>query len=96
MSDAPDITGILRELRSGDRDALNRLLPLVYDELRRIARGRIRRSARGWTLDTTGLVHEAYVKMSQQADWDLENRAEFMAAASVTMKLDWLELSCQR
>lgn len=83
---AHEITQLLHELRDGDRGALDRLLPLVYDELRRIARGRIRRSARGWTLDTTGLVHEAYLKMAGQARWDLADRAEFMAASSVAMK----------
>ena len=54
-----EVTRLLRAYAAGDAAAFDRLFPLVYDELRRIARRHLRHGARGYTLDTTGLVHEA-------------------------------------
>ena len=68
------------------RDVLNRLLPVVYDELRRMARGRLARDGRRMTLDTTGLVHEAYVKLVDVRRVPVRNREYFFAAAARAMR----------
>src|SRR2546425_4077737 len=71
MGEEPDITQLLRELSQGRRDALDRLMPIVYHELRRIAHGQLRRERPGHTLNTTALVHEAYLKLVniRQVEW---------------------------
>jgi RNA polymerase sigma factor (TIGR02999 family) len=81
-----DITGLLRALAGGEAKALDALMPLVYDELRRIARHHMRGEATGHTLDTTGLVHEAYLKLvgSQAVEW--RDRQHFFATASRAMR----------
>jgi RNA polymerase sigma factor (TIGR02999 family) len=66
--------------------ALDRLFPLIYDELRRLARRRLRGERTGHTLDTTALVHEAYLRLSTQHRLAADNRAEFLAVASNTMR----------
>src|SRR5256885_15992911 len=63
MDERADITGLLRELSQGHHEALDRLMPIVYDELRRIAHGQLRDERPGHTLSTTALVHEAYFKL---------------------------------
>ena len=72
-----DITAWLQDLTSGRSDAMEELLPLVYEELRVLARKRLRSERDAHTLSTTGLVNEAYLKFSQQRKFTLENRAEF-------------------
>ena len=80
-----DITRLLGEMGAGNEDALGALLPLVYDEMRRLARHHLRRERAGHTLTTTALVHEAYLKMvGQEAPW--ENRAHFFGVASMAMR----------
>ncbi|MEJ7809971.1 MAG: ECF-type sigma factor [Gemmatimonadaceae bacterium] len=59
----PNVTQLLQAWGGGDRDALDRLLPAVYDELRRQAKGYLRRENPGHTLQTTVLVHEAYIRL---------------------------------
>lgn len=81
-----DITGGLVALRRGEPGALDRLVPLLYDDLRRLARQRLRHERDGHTLDTTGLVHEAYMRLSTQRQLAPTDRAEFFAAASNTMR----------
>ena len=66
MTDHGEVTELLHAYAGGDRDAFDRLVPMVYDELRRIARNHLRRTNRGATLDTPGLVHEAYLKLAGQ------------------------------
>jgi RNA polymerase sigma factor (TIGR02999 family) len=61
-------------------------MPLVYDELRRIARHHIRRTDRGHTLDTTGLVHEAYLKLAGQKGIRLHDRGHFLAVSACAMR----------
>jgi RNA polymerase sigma factor (TIGR02999 family) len=80
------ITSLLRALRDGDRSALDRLAPLVYDRLRRMARARMRGERAGHTLDTTGLVHEAYLELVafERVDW--RDRAHFFAVAARAMR----------
>lgn len=83
---APNISEILHELAQGHRDALDRLLPLVYDELKRIARGHLRDERSGHTLNTTGLVHETYLRLVHinQVEW--RDRAHFFAVAARVMR----------
>lgn len=86
MADASsDITLLLGHLADGDAAAADKLLPQVYDALRRIARQQLRGERRGHTLDTTALVHEAYLKLVGQ-NGDFQNRAHFYALASMAMR----------
>jgi RNA polymerase sigma factor (TIGR02999 family) len=84
--DPPEITRLLREARGGGRDAFDRLLPVVYEELRRIAGRQLRGEAAGHTLGATALVHEAYLKLAvpQAAPWT--DRAHFFAIAARAMR----------
>jgi RNA polymerase sigma factor (TIGR02999 family) len=77
---------ILDDLRSGRREALDRILPLVYDELRAIAHRRLAARESNGTLVTTGLVHEAYLKLVDQSSAEWRDRAHFLALASVAMR----------
>jgi RNA polymerase sigma factor (TIGR02999 family) len=81
-----DVTGILSAVRAGDRSAVDRLFPLVYDELRRLAGGQLRRHAPSPTLQATGLVHEAYLKMVGGAGVPAADRAHFLAIAARAMR----------
>ena len=86
MSSSSDVTGLLDDWTRGDRHALDRLLPLVYDELRRIAARQLRRERADHTLQPTALVHEAYVKLVDQRRVDWRNRAHFYGVASQVMR----------
>lgn len=81
-----DITQLLLRWRGGDESALERLMPLVYEELRRLARQCMRRERAGHTLQTTALVNEAYLRMinSSQVEW--HDRAHFFAIAAQLMR----------
>lgn len=81
-----DVTQLLAAAQRGDRSAFDRLLSLVYDELRRIAQGQMRREREGHTLDTTGLVHEAYVKLVDQGQAEWSDRAHFFGVAARAMR----------
>lgn len=78
----PDITRLLHLWSEGDDDAFERLLPLVYDDLRAIAHNRMESERTGHTLQTTALVHEAYVRLADGAEIDWTDRAHFFAIAS--------------
>jgi RNA polymerase sigma factor (TIGR02999 family) len=82
-----DITGILRQVEGGDRAAIDRLFALVYDELRGIARRQLAASGRQPTLNTTAVVHEAYLKLSQGAPWSLRDRFHFFATTARAMRM---------
>jgi RNA polymerase sigma factor (TIGR02999 family) len=86
MTERSEVSGILRELSQGRREALDRLVPIVYEELRRIAHAQLRRERPGHTLGTTGLVHEAYLKLTNihQVEW--LGRAHFFATAARVMR----------
>ncbi|MFI5310417.1 MAG: ECF-type sigma factor [Gemmatimonadales bacterium] len=71
---------------SGRRDSLDRLMPQVYDELRAIARRQLAIRAGGGTLSTTGLVHEAYLKLVAQSQVSWNDRAHFVALAALAMR----------
>ena len=85
MDDA-GITGTLLAHRAGDPDALDRLLPLVYEELLDIAHRQLRRESTGHTLDTNGLVHEAYFKLVDQTRVEWADRSHFFAVATQAMR----------
>jgi RNA polymerase sigma factor (TIGR02999 family) len=81
-----DITDLLLEWRAGDAKALETLTPLVYAELRAIARRQIRREARNLTLGATGLAHEAFIRLVDQRQAKWQNRAHFLAIAAGMMR----------
>ena len=85
MPSQEDTTGLLLALREGDRTALDRLVPRVYDALHRIAHRELRRR-QGDALRTTGLVHEAYLKLVDQTRVEVEDRAHFLALAATAMR----------
>lgn len=80
------VTAVLGAAGREGRDAFDELLPLVYDELRRMARRQLAREARRRTLNTTGLLHEAYLKLVDQTQVPLKSRAYFFAAAARAMR----------
>ncbi len=80
------VTLILQELAGGDKDALNRLIPLVYSELRRLAAGYLRNERPGNTLQPTALVHEAYIRLVVQDQPGFRGRAHFLGIASHIMR----------
>jgi RNA polymerase sigma factor (TIGR02999 family) len=81
-----EITQFLAALRGGDRDAFGAVFPLVYDELRRMARRRMRGERPGHTLSPTALVHEAYLKLAGLDRIEWRNRAQFFALAAQAMR----------
>ncbi|MGE3166771.1 MAG: ECF-type sigma factor [Planctomycetota bacterium] len=88
-------TLVLERLRGGDRSALDELFPLVYDELRAVARSRLARLPGAQTLQATALVHEAYLRlMGTETPW--QNRAHFFGAAARAMRNALVESSRRR
>ena len=83
---ARDITTLLKAWRHGDRDAADRLAPLVYDQLRHVARGYLRRERGDGMLESRVLVHEAYVRLVEGADVDWKDRTHFFAIAARIMR----------
>lgn len=81
-----DVTQLLAQWRRGDKAALARLIPLVYAELRRVARARLRQEAPNHTLQTTALVHEAYVRFAGLGRMTLRDRTHFFAMAARLMR----------
>jgi RNA polymerase sigma factor (TIGR02999 family) len=86
MTNQRDVTELLIAWRDGDRQALDELVPRVYSELRRIARGKLRRERGGHTLDTTALVNEAYLHLVQIDRIQWQSRAHFLAIAAQAMR----------
>jgi len=80
------VTLILNAIQQGDPKAAGQLLPLVYDELRRLAASKMAREAPGQTLQPTALVHEAWLRLGGNEDQHFENRAHFFAAAAEAMR----------
>jgi RNA polymerase sigma factor (TIGR02999 family) len=81
-----DITRLLQAHHQGDREAFDRMVPLVYDRMRRIARGQLARAGRGHTLSTTALVHEAYVQLVAETGVDWQDRSHFYAICARAMR----------
>ena len=86
MDDPPDVTGLLRDVSQGRKEALDRLIPVVYQELRRIAHGQLRRERPGHTLSTTAVVHEAYLKLVDLRQVQWQDRTHFFAVAARVMR----------
>src|SRR5688500_19354639 len=84
--DQSQITTLLLQWRNGDQQALNLLIPAMYDRLRELAHYRLRSAPGERSLNTTGLVHEAYLKLAGSAGATIENRNHFMAIASRVMR----------
>ncbi len=81
-----DVTRLLEAVRGGERDALDRLLPIVYDELRAVAGRQLGRERPDHTLHATALVHETYVKLAGGGGVDAVDRAHFLAIAARAMR----------
>src|SRR5262249_57366187 len=77
---------ILQEVAAGDKGAFDRLIPLVYREMRQLADAQLRRERPGHTLQPTALVHEAYMRMADQDHPDYRSRAHFMGVAAHVMR----------
>src|SRR5829696_616784 len=80
------VTDLLLEMRGGDTQAMDRLFPLVYEELRRLAHAQLRRERPGHTLGTTGLVHETYVRMVDQTRVEWRDLGHFLLIAAWAMR----------
>jgi RNA polymerase sigma factor (TIGR02999 family) len=81
-----EVTELLVSMGEGNREALDKLMPLVYRELRRLAKSRLSAERRNHTLNTTALVHEAYIKLADQKRVKWKNRGQFFALASQAMR----------
>src|SRR5438309_648344 len=83
---SPDVTSLLRKFADGNQEAAGELIPVVYQELRRLAIRHLRSERPNHTLQPTALVHEAYMKLVAQRNADWQNRAHFFAVASNLMR----------
>ena len=81
-----EITQVLRDAREGDRAAFDRLLPLLYADLRQLAQGLLLFERRGHTLQATALVHEMWLKLAAQASLGFDDRRGFFSAAATAMR----------
>jgi RNA polymerase sigma-70 factor, ECF subfamily len=81
-----DVSGLLAQWRDGDTDALERLIPLVYADLRKLARAHLRREQPGHSLQATALVHEVYLRLVNLDRLRVENRTHFIAVAARLMR----------
>src|SRR6478672_11268430 len=81
-----DVTRILVAIKEGDQKAAGELLPLVYQELRRLAGSKMAMESRGHTLQPTALVHEAWLRLGAANQQSWENRSHFFAAAGEAMR----------
>jgi RNA polymerase sigma-70 factor (ECF subfamily) len=80
------ITELLERIHAGDQQAMHTVIPLVYDELKKLAAGHLRREGKGRPLDTTALVHEAFLRLAQGQQPSYENRMHFYGIASKLMR----------
>jgi RNA polymerase sigma factor (TIGR02999 family) len=81
-----EVSGLLREIGGGDREAAARLLPIVYSELRRLAAHYMRGEQSGQSIQPTELVHEAYLRLVGQERIDWQGRSHFMGMAAISMR----------
>jgi RNA polymerase sigma factor (TIGR02999 family) len=91
-----DITVVLREIETGGAPAAERLLPLVYEELRKLAAAKMAKEAAGQTLQPTALVHEVWLRLGADSQPDWKNRAHFFAAAAETMRRIFIDRARRR
>jgi RNA polymerase sigma factor (TIGR02999 family) len=90
------VSALLAKWRAGDEESLRRLVPLVYSELRRLAHGQLRKEHPGHTLQSTALVHEAYLRLAKQEPKLFENRAHFFAICAQLMRQILVEYARRR
>jgi RNA polymerase sigma-70 factor, ECF subfamily len=86
MTQSNAATKLLLAWNGGDKSALDQMVPLVYDELHRLAAGYLANERRGHTLQPTALVHEAYLRLINQREVDWQNRAHFLGVAASVMR----------
>ena len=86
MSSPHEVSRLLEDLSKGDRRALDALIPIVHDELHRIARGYLSRERPGHTLQATALVNEAYLRLVGEREMQWQNRAHFIGVAAQLMR----------
>ena len=86
MGDSPDVTELLIAWRKGNREAFEGLVPLVYDELRKLARAHLRRERTNHSLQATALVHEVYLRLVNVSRMTFDGRAHFLALAARLMR----------
>jgi RNA polymerase sigma factor (TIGR02999 family) len=86
LSTTQEVSQLLRAWSGGDQAACDQLMPLVYDELRQMAKRYMNRENPGHTLQTTALIHEAYLKLVEQKDAHWQNRAHFFGVAAKAMR----------
>jgi RNA polymerase sigma factor (TIGR02999 family) len=91
-----DVTQLLNKAQSGDKESLDKLLPLIYDELRRVAANQLRAERENHTLQATALVHEAYLRLLEQHEVDWQNRAHFFSIAAEMMRRILVNYAVQR
>ena len=96
MNETADITQWLSAARGGDKSALDRVLATLYRELHGMARRQLGGQQHGHTLDTTALVHEAYLKLAGRAEAEFEDRAHFFAYAASAMRSVVVDYARQR
>src|SRR5262245_18783169 len=90
------ITELLERIRGGDREALDIVIPLVYDELKKLAAGHLRREGGARTLETTALVHEAFLRLARGRHPSYENRSHFFGIAPRLMRQVLVDLARTR
>lgn len=88
------VSELLLHWGNGDKEALKEVLPFVYDELRRLARHYLRRQRPNHTLQTTGLVHEAYLRLAEEKSLHAQSRAHFLGIAAQLMR--WILVDYER
>jgi RNA polymerase sigma factor (TIGR02999 family) len=81
-----EVTNLLLDWRNGDRSALDRLAPIIYDDLLKLAKARLKPESRDCTLEPTALVHESYLRLADQTRLEVESRAHFYAIAANVMR----------
>lgn len=94
---AGEVTHLLLQMKQGNREAEGQLIPLVYNELRRIASGHLRRENRTHSLQPTALVHEAYLRLTDIKEIDWQSRSHFFAVSATVMRrilVDHARASC--
>jgi RNA polymerase sigma factor (TIGR02999 family) len=93
---AMQITELLQRVQAGDEEALHTVIPLVYDELKKLAAGHLRREGKARPLETTALVHEAFLRLAHGRHPSYENRAHFYGIASRLMRQVLVDLARAR
>jgi len=93
-SSSKEISELLLHWGNGDREGLEALLPLVYEELRRLARGYLHRQRPNHTLPSAALVHEVYLRLAQEKSLQIDNRAHFVGVAAQLMR--WILVDYER